>query len=96
MTTMFNPRVILAKETDVLVNPDLWEQNANLSARLHQVSWELDMLKREMAEAMDGEIELIRMMWDVADQREIAALVAAAHRVEAEEWKRKYEELRLS
>ncbi|MFI9228997.1 hypothetical protein [Streptomyces rimosus] len=82
MTTTFNPRVILAKETDVLTNPDLWEQNANLSARLHQVSRELDTLKRQMTEAldeaMDGEIELIRMMWEVADQRDTAALLVTA------------------
>ncbi len=116
-TTFKAQGVSLAKKADVLTNPDLWEQNANLSNRLFEVARELDALKRQVAEAEKGEIELIRMVFAMADQRELAALVATARQVviddlkcelaqmtayrnhykaQAEEWRRKYEALRVS
>ncbi|MFC9736687.1 hypothetical protein ACFVKC_02060 [Streptomyces noursei] len=87
-TTFKAQGVSLAKKGDVLTNPDLWEQNAHLSNRLFEVARELDALKHEVAEAEEGKIELIRMVFAMADQRELAALVATARQDVIDDLKR--------
>ncbi|MGW1259698.1 hypothetical protein ACWD5Q_32115 [Streptomyces sp. NPDC002513] len=72
MTNAFKMQsgVNLTKQTDVLTNPDLWEQNANLRKRLFEVARERDLFSGAVDNASGIVGELIvenRVLGDAAE-----------------------------